>query len=126
MGITWEHALEMLKAIPGYRKPFEAAFPGQSDPITMDNVEEAIAAFEATLITPNAPFDHYLQGDAEALSAEQKEGLKLFMDKGARAVTTASTSAVACTRLSASLRSPAGTPAAGRQGPIHGHQDAER
>ena len=48
----------------------------------MPNVVTAIAAFEATLITPNAPFDKFLRGDDNALSAEQKEGLKLFMDKG--------------------------------------------
>ena len=48
----------------------------------MPNVVTAIAAFEATLITPNAPFDKYLRGDANALTAEQKEGLKLFIDAG--------------------------------------------
>ena len=82
MGITHEHAIEMLKSIPGYAKPFETAFPSDKDRITMPNVVTAIAAFEATLITPNAPFDKYLRGDANALTAEQKEGLKLFMDKG--------------------------------------------
>ena len=82
MGITHEHAIEMLKSIPGYAKPFEAAFPSDKDRITMPNVVTAIAAFEATLITPNAPFDKYLRGDANALTAEQKEGLKLFIDKG--------------------------------------------
>jgi cytochrome c peroxidase len=50
--------------------------------ITIQNVEKAIAAFEATLITPNAPFDKYLRGDANALTTEQKEGLKLFVEKG--------------------------------------------
>jgi cytochrome c peroxidase len=82
MGITSKHAVEMLKSIPGYKKVFAAAFPGQADPITMDNATQAIADFEATLLTPNAPFDKYLRGDANALSAEQKEGLQLFMDKG--------------------------------------------
>jgi len=82
MGITHEHAVEMLKSIPGYGKTFAAAFPGQADPITMENVTLAIAAFEATLITPNAPFDKYLGGEADALAADQKEGLKLFLDKG--------------------------------------------
>ena len=71
-----------LKGISGYAKLFNAAFPSDVDPITMPNVVAAIAAFEATLITPNAPFDKYLRGDANALTAEQKEGLKLFMDKG--------------------------------------------
>ncbi len=82
MGITHEHAIEMLKGIPGYAKLFEAAFPAEKDRITMANAVTAIAAFEATLITPNAPFDKYLRGDANALTATQKEGLKLFMDKG--------------------------------------------
>jgi cytochrome c peroxidase len=82
MGITHQHAIEMLRGIPGYKAKFEAAFPGQKDPITIDNVESAIAAFEATLITPNAPLDKYLRGDANALTAEQKEGLRVFIDKG--------------------------------------------
>ncbi len=82
MGITHEHAIEMLKGIPGYAKLFEAAFPADRDRITMGNVVAAIAAFEATLITPNASFDKYLRGDANALTAEQKDGLKIFMEKG--------------------------------------------
>ena len=82
MGITHQHAIEMLKGIPGYKAKFEAAFPGQKDPMTIDNVESAIAAFEATLITPNASFDKYLRGDANALTGEQKEGLRLFIDSG--------------------------------------------
>ena len=85
MGITHEHAIEMLKAIPGYEPSFKAAYPNDSDPITMSNVVTAIAAFEATLITPNAPFDKYLRGDASALTDEQKEGLKLFIDTGCAA-----------------------------------------
>ena len=38
-------------------------------------------AFEATLITPS-PFDAWLNGDDNALSADAKAGLQLFMDKG--------------------------------------------
>ena len=82
MGITHEHALQMVKAVPGYAKHFEAAFPAAGERITMSNIETAIAAFEATLITPNAPFDKYLRGDAAALTTAQQDGLKLFMDKG--------------------------------------------
>lgn len=82
MGISHQHAIEMLKGIPGYAKIFQAAYPRDDDRITMPNVVAAIAAFEATLITPNAPFDKFLRGDGNALSAEQKDGLKLFMDKG--------------------------------------------
>jgi cytochrome c peroxidase len=65
---------------PHKRAPY--TFPSDKDRITMPNVVTAIAAFEATLVTPNAPFDKFLRGDANALSAEQKEGLKLFIDTG--------------------------------------------
>lgn len=82
MGITHEHAIEMLKGIPDYAQRFQAAFPNDKDPITMPNVVTAIAAFEATLTTPNAPFDRYLRGDQNALTAEQKEGLRLFISTG--------------------------------------------
>ena len=76
------HVAEQLKGIPGYRSYFENAFPGEADPITLANVQKAIAVFEATLITPNAPFDRFLKGQTNALTPVQKEGLALFMDKG--------------------------------------------
>jgi cytochrome c peroxidase len=82
MGITHQHAIEMLKHIPEYKTAFAVAFPGTADSINIDNVEKAIAVFEATLITPNAPFDKYLRGDANALSREQKDGLTLFIEQG--------------------------------------------
>lgn len=77
-----EHVVEQLAAIPGYVAAFKTAFPGESQPVTLANAQKAIAAFEATLITPNAPFDKYLKGDASALTSTQKQGLQLFMDKG--------------------------------------------
>jgi cytochrome c peroxidase len=76
------HVAEQLKGTPGYREAFDKAFPGEPSPITLGNVQKAIAVFEATLITPNAPFDRFLQGDQSALSAVQKEGLALFIDRG--------------------------------------------
>jgi cytochrome c peroxidase len=79
------HVAEQLAATPGYVTAFQAAFPGNVSPVTLENVQRAIAVFEATLITPNAPFDKYLKGDPAALSATQKHGLKLFMDKGCAA-----------------------------------------
>lgn len=38
MGITHEHAVQMLKGIPGYGPLFEAAFTSESDRITISNV----------------------------------------------------------------------------------------
>ncbi len=82
MASPQEHIVEQLKSLPAYSGYFSRAFPGGGDPITRDNVQKAIAVFEATLITPNAPFDKYLRGDNTALDARQKAGLQLFMDKG--------------------------------------------
>jgi cytochrome c peroxidase len=76
------HVAEQLKGISGYHDAFAKAFPGEADPITLANAQKAIAVFEATLITPNAPFDRFLEGDANSLSDVQKQGLALFMDKG--------------------------------------------
>ena len=76
------HVAEQLKGIPGYHDAFAKAFPGEADPITLPNAQKAIAIFEAALITPNAPFDRFLRGDANALLELQKQGLALFMDKG--------------------------------------------
>ena len=85
MGTTDAHVVEQLKGIPGYAAYFAKAFPGKPDALTFDDVRRAIAVFEATLITPNAPFDRYLKGDERALDADQKAGLALFINKGCAA-----------------------------------------
>ena len=43
-----------------------------------ENITDAIAEFERTLITPNSRFDKYLNGDATALTADEVEGYELF------------------------------------------------
>ena len=82
MASTSEHVIEQLKGIPGYVDKFRKVFPEAADPVTLENATKAIEVFEATLLTPNSPFDRYLEGDASALSGEEKEGLRAFMDKG--------------------------------------------
>lgn len=77
-----EHVSEQLAEIPGYVSAFKEAFPGEANPVTLANAQKAIAVFEATLITPNAPFDRFLRGDAAALSTRQTDGLRMFIDRG--------------------------------------------
>jgi cytochrome c peroxidase len=72
---------ERVKGIPGYTKLFTDAFPGEENPIQYKNLKKAIGAFERTLATPTK-FDKFLQGDVEALTAEEKAGLTKFMDLG--------------------------------------------
>src|SRR5690242_13460871 len=74
-------AMAKLKAIPGYAELFAKAFPGESDPVTPDNWGKAIGAYERTLVTPSR-FDDYLAGEARALSENEKNGLRLFMNNG--------------------------------------------
>lgn len=76
------HVAEQLRGIPGYGDLFAKAFANEAGPITLANAQKAIAVFEATLITPNAPFDRFLKGEVNALSSTQKAGLAAFMDKG--------------------------------------------
>ena len=64
-----------------YQELFKLAYPEEADPITFKNITWAIGAFERTLLTP-APFDAYLSGDQSALTQEQIDGLKVFMDEG--------------------------------------------
>lgn len=81
MANTPANVAATLNSMPQYQEWFKASFPGEDDPVTFDNFAKAIEAYEATLITP-APFDAFLNGDDNALTDEQKEGLALFMDTG--------------------------------------------
>jgi len=68
-----------------YVDAFEAAYPDQAEPVTFENVALAIEVFESTLLTPDAPLDRFLRGDADALTETQKEGLHLFAERGCAA-----------------------------------------
>jgi cytochrome c peroxidase len=70
-----------LKSIPGYAPLFAAAFPGDKDPITLDNAARAIGAFERRLITPGR-LDAFLAGDDAALAPAEQRGLKVFLETG--------------------------------------------
>jgi cytochrome c peroxidase len=76
-----EAVVERLRSIPDYVTAFNAAFPNEGDTLTYANVAKAIAAFERTLLTPSR-FDKFLAGDAQALSPEEKAGLKKFVETG--------------------------------------------
>ncbi len=80
MAFTHELAVHVLETIPQYRAEFEKV--SGSPKIDIDQVTRAIAAFEETLVTPDSRFDHYLMGDAGALTADEREGYELFKDSG--------------------------------------------
>jgi cytochrome c peroxidase len=78
---SYESVEKILRGMKGYTALFKEAFPGDKEPVTVDNFAKAIGAFERTLITP-APFDDFLKGNAKALTEQQKRGLKTFLDTG--------------------------------------------
>ena len=79
MGMPDEQSVEnKIRNIAEYRDAFAAAFAGEEQAITYQNIAEAIAAFERTLITPSR-FDDFLKGDADALSAAEQKGLDTFI-----------------------------------------------
>ncbi len=85
MNNTPERAVRTLKSMPEYVQRFQASFPGESDPVTFDNMALAIESFEETLLTPNSPLDQFLKGNPEALTAAEKDGLQTFIGKGCTA-----------------------------------------
>ena len=74
--------VKTLKSMPEYVELFKKAFPGEADPVTFDNMAKAIELFEATLNTPDSPFDLFLKGDAGALNKSEKKGLASFINNG--------------------------------------------
>lgn len=76
-----EVAIGKIKKVKGYEKPFKKVFGGK-DPVTIDNVAKAIAAYERTLITPGSPHDRFMKGDKTAMTAEAQEGMALFGSLG--------------------------------------------
>ncbi len=70
--------IERLQSDPGMVKQFSIYPQG----ITVETVIDAIALFERTLITPNAPFDRYLQGEENAITESEKAGYRRFKELG--------------------------------------------
>jgi cytochrome c peroxidase len=71
-----------LKADNRYRKLFAAAFPTESDPITVGNAVKAISSFERTLLAADSPYDEYHRGDdPNAISEAAKRGESLFFSE---------------------------------------------
>ncbi|MAG32050.1 MAG: photosynthetic protein synthase I [Deltaproteobacteria bacterium] len=69
---------QRMKQIPAYVKMFKEAYDGEP---YFGLIIKAIGDFEKTLVSKNVPFDNYLKGEKNALSAKAKEGLQLFEGK---------------------------------------------
>lgn len=78
MNLPVDQAVKKIAAIEGYSKQFQSVF---GDAVTAENMAQAIAAFERTILSGNAPYDQYQAGDTRALSEQAEAGRKLFFGK---------------------------------------------
>lgn len=78
MNLTIPEAVARLNAIPGYKKQFREVFKTDATP---DGIAKAIAAFERTVLSGDAPYDRLTAGDEKALSPAAKRGWVLFFGK---------------------------------------------
>ncbi|MDD4858451.1 MAG: cytochrome c peroxidase, partial [Candidatus Krumholzibacteria bacterium] len=80
MGNTHQVMIRTVNDIPGYVEEFKEVFG--TGPITVDQVAQAIAAFERTIVTTDSPFDRFMKGDETALTSLERKGLEIFNGKG--------------------------------------------
>ena len=79
MGETHATVVAKIGAIPGYRDLFQRAFGAPE--VNIDKIAKAIATFERTLLSGNAPYDQYKAGKKKALSAAQVRGMDVYLNK---------------------------------------------
>jgi cytochrome c peroxidase len=79
MNMPADAAVSRLRSIPGYVAAFERAFPGRG--VSLDTFADAVANYERTVVSSSAPFDKWVQGDEQAVSAAAKRGFILFNGK---------------------------------------------
>jgi cytochrome c peroxidase len=79
MGSKWDDVVAKIAGDSKYKDAFVASY---KDGVTKANIQNAIATYERTLITPNSRFDKYLRGDRDAISEEEKAGYAKFKQYG--------------------------------------------
>lgn len=81
MGADLDEVVARLRRDPTYVATFTEAF-GPGPAIDAERIARALAGFERTLITPDAPFDRFVAGDTAALTPQQIRGMSLFETVG--------------------------------------------
>lgn len=79
MGSSWPAAVAAVSADADLATRFARRYP---QGVAESSIKDALATFEASLATPNAPFDRYLSGETNAIDAEARRGFELFTSYG--------------------------------------------
>jgi len=80
MGGSFADVVPKIAADEWYAERFAAVY-GEENPVTKENITNAIAEYERYLVTP-APFDDFLRGDESALNEQQTRGWEAFQEVG--------------------------------------------
>jgi cytochrome c peroxidase len=72
----WKQIIDKLSKDGELTKAFAAVYP---DGWTGDNIMNAVAEYEKTLVTPNSRFDKWLKGDDKALNEDELAGYRRFV-----------------------------------------------
>jgi len=78
MNMPLDAVVAKLNGIEGYKKQFQQVF---GTDVTADGIAKAIAAYERTVLSGDAPYDKFKAGDSSALSEAAQRGMKLFFGK---------------------------------------------
>lgn len=78
MNMKMDVVVKNLNDLSGYREQFQKVF---GTDVTEQGIAKAIAAFERTVLSGDAPYDRFQAGDKAALSEAAQRGLKLFNGK---------------------------------------------
>ena len=75
-------AVSRVRSVRRYRELFREAFGEGDDAVSAVNLSRAIAAFERSLVSSDAPFDRYLRGDQSAMTVPALRGMTAFIEHG--------------------------------------------
>ena len=76
MNLPHVQAIARIAAVPSYRQAFAQSYGAEG--VTINTIGNAIAAFERTLVSSQAPFDRWIAGDERAISQQAQRGFILF------------------------------------------------
>jgi cytochrome c peroxidase len=81
--VNHDPVLKIVRTDPDYVARFKKVFNKEGEQVTMQEVQQAIASFERTIVAGDSPFDrwHY-GGDEKAVSEQVKRGFNVFLTKG--------------------------------------------
>jgi cytochrome c peroxidase len=79
MATSTDEVLSRLKGDPDIVRAFQSAYRGGPD---RTSLLDAIAIYERSLVTPGSRFDRWLEGDPQAISADELNGYHLFKSLG--------------------------------------------